>query len=99
MPGFVAERCHGAGSLVCRTLAELLPQPGIQRLRRHLPELAPLFDVPAAPPHVQGPHHLRSSPGPENTLAGGKRAVSGPSLKRAARVSGIQWDRCDARAQ
>lgn len=64
--------------LVCRTLAELLPQPGIQRLKKHLPELAPLFDVPEAPPPAQGPHHLRSASGPDRTLAGGKPGSERP---------------------
>ena len=58
--------------IVCRTLAELLPQPGIQRLRKHLPELAPLFSAPDAPPPVPGPHHLRNEPSADHTLAGGK---------------------------
>lgn len=84
--------------LVCRTLAELLPEPGIRRLKKHLPELAPLFSVPEAPPAAQGPQHLRNDPGADRTLAGGKpgaerplsdagspseRAFSGAGVRRA----------------
>jgi uncharacterized protein (DUF2267 family) len=64
--------------LVCRVLAELLPQPGILRLRKHLPELAPLFSVPEAPAPAQGPQRLRNDPGVDRTLAGGKSGSERP---------------------
>jgi len=64
--------------LVCRTLAELLPHAGIQRLKKHLPELAPLFTVPEAPPPAQGPQHPRGQPVGDRTAAGGKPGSDRP---------------------
>lgn len=75
--------------LVCRTLAELLPQPGIQRLKKHLPELAPLFSVPEAPPPAQGPHQLRSEPGGDRPPLGGGK----PGGERPVSEAGSQGER------
>jgi uncharacterized protein (DUF2267 family) len=38
--------------VVCRALAELLPQPDLERLARHLPELAPLLRTEPPPPRA-----------------------------------------------
>jgi uncharacterized protein (DUF2267 family) len=62
--------------VVCRALAELLPEPDLERLKKHLPELSDLFQVPeslAAP----SPPRLRSAP-TDHTLAGGRPGSSNP---------------------
>jgi uncharacterized protein (DUF2267 family) len=64
--------------VVCRALAELLPEAGVRRLQKHMPELAPLFRVPAPPPPVLAPEHLHSEPSPDHTLAGGRPGSERP---------------------
>lgn len=63
--------------VVCRALAELLPAPGLQRLKKHLPRLAELFSVPAPPEHVAAPHH-EPAEALDHTLAGGKPGSERP---------------------
>jgi uncharacterized protein (DUF2267 family) len=58
--------------VVCRALAEVLSFSTIGRLRRSVPRLAPLFLLPEAPPLPSGPHALRTDPGADHTLAGGR---------------------------
>jgi uncharacterized protein (DUF2267 family) len=64
--------------VVCRALAELLPEAGVRRLQKHVPALAPLFSLPEPPPPVLGPDHLHSEPGPEHTFAGGRPGSERP---------------------
>jgi uncharacterized protein (DUF2267 family) len=64
--------------VVCRALAELLPEAGVRRLQKSLPALAPLFSVPEPPAPAAGPEHLRSDPAPDHTLAGGKPGSDRP---------------------
>ena len=40
--------------VVCRALAELLPQPTVQRLKKHLPALVALFNGPQPARPVEG---------------------------------------------
>lgn len=62
--------------VVCRVLTELLPQPDLERLKKHLPAIAHLFTLPEEPePGVQ---QLRSrSPG-ARTLATGRPGSTRP---------------------
>jgi uncharacterized protein (DUF2267 family) len=62
---------------VCRALGELLQPPELERLKRHLPLIAPLLTVPdpAAPPPP--PRRIRSVPSAP-TLAGGRPGSSRP---------------------
>jgi uncharacterized protein (DUF2267 family) len=57
--------------VVCRALAELLPTADLDRLKRHLPELVPLFSVPEAAPSPDPPERRRPAV-PDHTLAGGR---------------------------
>jgi uncharacterized protein (DUF2267 family) len=64
--------------VVCRTLAELLPKPDLERLERHLPMLAPLLRVPEGP---EPPPRAARSPrneGRSQTLAAGRPGSSRP---------------------
>jgi uncharacterized protein (DUF2267 family) len=63
--------------VVCRALAELLQPPELERLKRHLPRIAPLLEVPAAADPPSAPRHRRPEP-PDHTLAGGKPGSSRP---------------------
>lgn len=64
--------------IVCHTLAELLPQAGVQRLKKHLPGLAPLFTPTEAPAPARGPHAVREEPPGDRTLAGGRPGSERP---------------------
>jgi uncharacterized protein (DUF2267 family) len=63
--------------VVCRTLAELLPTADLERLKRHLPELAPLFSVPedVGAAELQPRHRAVST---DRTLAGGRPGSTRP---------------------
>jgi hypothetical protein len=63
--------------VVCRTLAELLPTADLERLKRHLPELVPLFSVAEAAEAAQprGPHRQAVT---DHTLAGGRPGSTRP---------------------
>jgi len=63
--------------VVCRALAELLPGPDLERLKKHLPELADLFQVPEASATAAPPRRLRSAP-TDHTLAGGRPGSTRP---------------------
>jgi len=63
--------------VVCRALAELLPEPDLERLKKHLPELADLFQVPGAVAAPAPPRRLQSAP-TDHTLAGGRPGSSNP---------------------
>jgi uncharacterized protein (DUF2267 family) len=63
--------------VVCRALAELLQPPELERLRRHLPQIAPLLEAPAAADPPSAPRHRRPEP-PDRTLAGGRPGSSRP---------------------
>ena len=58
--------------VVCRALAELLSPAAVARLRRSLPQLAPLFTIPEPEPPASGPYRLHDEPSPDHTLAGGR---------------------------
>jgi uncharacterized protein (DUF2267 family) len=62
--------------VVCRVLAELLPEADLERLKQHLPELDFLFarPVPGEPP-APHPRHRAAA---DRTLAGGKPGSSRP---------------------
>ena len=65
--------------VVCRALAELLPQPTVQRLKKHLPALAALFSGAQLPRPVEGPYTIRrAEPGSDHTLAGGRAGSDRP---------------------
>ena len=63
--------------VVCRALAELLPEPDLERLKKHLPELADLLQVPELGAAPVPPRRLRSAPG-DHTLAGGRPGSTRP---------------------
>jgi uncharacterized protein (DUF2267 family) len=73
--------------VVCRALAELLPSAGVQRLTKHLPELASLFIVPSRPQPVAHPAHAGAAAGGEPTLARARPASEHPSSE-ATRANG-----------
>lgn len=62
--------------VVCRVLAELLPDADLERSRRHLPELAFLFQrpIPGAPLPARHKRHDAV----DHTLAGGRPGASLP---------------------
>jgi uncharacterized protein (DUF2267 family) len=62
---------------VCRALAELLQPPELDRLKRHLPLVAPLLTVPDPAAPAPPPRRIRSVPS-DHTLAGGKPGSSRP---------------------
>lgn len=63
--------------VVFRALAELLQPPELERLKRHLPRVTALFDIPAAADPPSAPRHRRPEP-PDRTLAGGRPGSSRP---------------------
>ena len=63
--------------VVFRALAELLQPPELERLKRHLPRVTSLFDIPAAADPPSAPRHRRPDP-PDRTLAGGRPGSSRP---------------------
>ncbi len=69
--------------VVCRVLAELLPDADLERVKRHLPQLAFLFErpVPGAPLPAR---HRRGDSG-DRTLAGGRPGSSRPLSDAAPR--------------
>jgi uncharacterized protein (DUF2267 family) len=62
---------------VCRTLAELLPTADLERLKRHLPELVPLFSVPEAAGAAKATEPHRPAVA-DRTLAGGRQGSTRP---------------------
>ena len=64
--------------LVCRVLGSLLSRTSLQRLSRHVPQLARECGAPAAPQVIQCAEHLRSAVAPEHTLAAGRPGSSRP---------------------
>jgi len=69
--------------VVCRTLAELLPRADLERLKRHLPELGPLFTVPEVEDLTD--LHERYRPHvTDHTLAGGRPGSSRPLSEAGA---------------
>jgi uncharacterized protein (DUF2267 family) len=65
--GVAIEQVH----VVCRALGELLHEPERKRLEKHLPEIAPLLEVPASADPPSSPRLARPDP-MDHTLAGGK---------------------------
>jgi uncharacterized protein (DUF2267 family) len=63
--------------VVCRALAELLQPPELERLKRHLPQIMPLFEIPATADPPSAPRHRRPEPA-DHTLAGGRPGSSRP---------------------
>jgi uncharacterized protein (DUF2267 family) len=63
--------------VVCRALAELLQEPELDRLRKHLPDIAPLLEVPAPADPPSAPRRSRRDP-TDPTLAGGRPGSSRP---------------------
>lgn len=68
---------------VCRALAELLQPPELNRLKRHLPLVAPLLTVPDPATPVPPPRRIRSVPS-DHTLAGGRPGSSRPLSEAGA---------------
>lgn len=62
---------------VCRALSELLQPPELDRLKRHLPQVAPLLTVPDPATPAAPARRIRSVPSDHN-LAGGKPGSSRP---------------------
>jgi uncharacterized protein (DUF2267 family) len=75
--GMAVERAQ----VVCRALAELLQEPEIERLRKHLPEISSLLEAPepADPPSAPRP---RSED--DHTLAGGRSGSMRPLSEAGA---------------
>jgi uncharacterized protein (DUF2267 family) len=69
--------------VVCRALAELLQEPEIERLRKHLPEIASLLEVPPPADPPSAPRLLRSDV-TDHTLAGGRPGSSRPLSEAGA---------------
>jgi uncharacterized protein (DUF2267 family) len=63
--------------VVCRALAELLQEPELERLRKHLPDIAPLLEVPAPADPPSAPRRSRGDV-TDHTLAGGRPGSSRP---------------------
>jgi uncharacterized protein (DUF2267 family) len=63
--------------LVCRALTELLQPPELERLKRHLPQVASLFTIPPAADPPSAPRQRRPEPR-DHTLAGGRPGSSHP---------------------
>jgi uncharacterized protein (DUF2267 family) len=63
--------------VVFRALAELLQPPELERLKRHLPRVTSLFDIPKAADPPSAPRHRKPDP-PDRTLAGGRPGGSRP---------------------
>lgn len=64
---------------VCRVLAMLLSPNTLKRLRKNVPELSSLFEVPNPEAPPPGPHQIRADrPAPTHTLAGGKPGSERP---------------------
>ncbi len=63
---------------VCRALAELLQPPELERLKRHLPLVAPLLTVPDPAAPANPARRIRGVP-TDHTLAGGRPGGSRPS--------------------
>jgi uncharacterized protein (DUF2267 family) len=78
--GLAVERAQ----VVCRALAELLREPEIERLRKHLPEIAPLLEArePTDPPSA--PRRLRGDDDNDHTLAGGRPGSTRPLSEAGA---------------
>jgi uncharacterized protein (DUF2267 family) len=74
--------------VVCRTLAELLPEADLERLKRHLPELAPLFSVPEAAEVTEVAERPRH-PVTDHTLAGGRPGSSRPLSEAGERQRAV----------
>jgi uncharacterized protein (DUF2267 family) len=83
--------------VVCRALAELLPEPDLERLKKHLPELADLFQVPE-PSAAPAPRRLRSAPA-DHTLAGGRGGSSRPLSEAGPSDRDLAGGRPEDRAQ
>jgi uncharacterized protein (DUF2267 family) len=73
--------------VVCRALGELLQEPERERLKKHLPDIAPLLEVPAPADPPSSPRLLRPDPA-DHTLAGGK-----PGSRRPLSTAGGPSDR------
>lgn len=63
--------------VVCRALTELLQPPELERLRRHLPQITSLFEIPDSEDPPSAPRQRRPEP-PDPTLAGGRPGSSRP---------------------
>jgi uncharacterized protein (DUF2267 family) len=73
-PGVAREQA----GVVCRVLTRHLSHDSVQRLKKDLPELAGLFERPDPETLALGPEVLRSEPGSDHTLAGGRPGSSRP---------------------
>jgi uncharacterized protein (DUF2267 family) len=82
--------------VVCRALTELLSPSSITRLHRSVPKLAPLFAAPEAAWPPSAAHSLRSEPGPDHTLAGGRPGGDRP-LSEARRSTDAEDPSASAR--
>ena len=69
--------------VVCRALAELLQPAELERLKKHLPQITSLFEVPPAEDPPSAPRHRRPDP-PDRTLAGGKPGSTHPLSEAGA---------------
>lgn len=67
-----------SAQIVCRVLGSVLSPTTVQRLSRHVPQLARDFEAPPAPQVIQCAEHLRSAAAPEHTLAAGRPGSSRP---------------------
>jgi uncharacterized protein (DUF2267 family) len=76
--GMAVERAQ----VVCRALAELLQEPEIERLRKHLPEISPLLEAPEPSDPPSAPRPLRSDD--DHTLAGGRAGSMRPLSEAGA---------------
>jgi uncharacterized protein (DUF2267 family) len=63
--------------VVCRALAELLQEPELERLRKHLPDIAPILEVPKSSDPPSAPRRSRRDL-TDHTLAGGRPGSSRP---------------------
>jgi hypothetical protein len=93
--GMAVERAQ----VVCRALAELLQQPELGRLRKHLPELASLLEVPDPAEPPSAPRLLRSD-ADDHTLAGGRpgssRPLAGAGAPNRRAIAGASPELTDA---
>ena len=64
--------------VVCRALTELLQPPELERLRRHLPELGSLFEIPAPGDEPSTPSRRLHPERLDHTLAGGRPGGTHP---------------------
>jgi uncharacterized protein (DUF2267 family) len=93
--GMAVERAQ----VVCRALAELLREPEIERLRKHLPEISSLLEAPEPTDPPSAPRPLHSDDN-HHTLAGGRLGSTRPLSEAGAptrrAISGAKPEIADA---